>query len=451
MSPKPESSISPARRAAFDALVRVETKDAYASVLLASIEEGLLIGPDRALAQELVLGVLRWRRALDYLIELYAERRVGRLDAAVRTALRIGLYQIRFLTRIPVSAAVNDSVNLVKRARLASAAGMVNAVLRKAAVRVDDKIGAAIGDPAERAATELSHPTWLLERWTDWLGEGEARALALANNEAPKTAFRVNMLMTTVNAALDKLEGVGVAATESKTIPGAYYIESGPVAEIIRAAEQGLIYIQDPASQLVSLLLAPERGDRVLDLCAAPGSKSSHIAALTSGESWVVASDRRAHRLKTLMTVCRRLGAVSVDAVALDATADLPFDRSTRFDRVLVDAPCSGTGTLRRNPEIKWRLEPSDLPRLADLQLNLLNRAAGAVKKRGSVVYSTCSLEPEEGEGVVERFLDARPGFNVVRPELNSTLLTTGGYVRTFPHRQSIDGFFAAILEAPAK
>jgi 16S rRNA (cytosine967-C5)-methyltransferase len=212
-------------------------------------------------------------------------------------------------------------------------------------------------------------------------------------------------------------------------------------------AATGKIYTQDAASQLVSLLVDPKPGDRLLDLCAAPGSKTTHLAALAANRCFIVAGDRHHHRLRTLVKASRLLGVNAAAPLVFDASGPLPFLGETEFDRVLVDAPCSGTGTLRQNPEIKWRLLLEDLSRLSDLQLKLLSNAASAVKSGGRLVYSTCSLEPEEGEQVIGRLLEMRPDFFRIVPPVNGELITPDGFVRTFPHRHNTDGFFAAVLE----
>jgi 16S rRNA (cytosine967-C5)-methyltransferase len=259
---------------------------------------------------------------------------------------------------------------------------------------------------------------------------------------------RVNTLGRTAADVIASLSSAGVEARQSELVPGAFIVEGGTPPAVSRAAEEGLVYIQDQASQLVSLLLGAEASHRVLDLCAAPGSKSSHIAALTSGDAWIMACDIHHHRLVTLRATCERLGVRSLDAVALDATRELPIaEGASKFDRVLIDAPCSGTGTLRRNPEIKWRLAPGDMARLAELQLSLLDRAAGVVMPGGRLVYSTCSVEPEENEAVVGRFLGGGARFRLVTPSARPELITPDGFVRTFPHRHASDGFFAAVLE----
>jgi 16S rRNA (cytosine967-C5)-methyltransferase len=453
MNPKQSRQpVSPARRRTYDILLRVETESAYASVLVAAIFDSDLSREDRALVQEIVLGVLRWRGSLDYFIQRYAGRSVEQLDLPVVIALRIGLFQLRHLSRIPTSAAVNESVNMVKRARRSSAAGLVNAVLRKASMHLDEKAGAGIVDSVERASVELSHPRWLLERWQAMLGNEEAAQLALANNSPPAAAFRLNTLRATAGEVIFDLKSKGVITRESSLVPGAFVVEGGPSQIVNQAARSGLIYIQDQASQLVSALLGPRGGHRVLDLCAAPGSKSSHIAALAGAEAWVVACDRHPHRLATLRATCGRLGIDSIDPLVLDATRTLPFAESApKFDRVLVDAPCSGTGTLRGNPEIKWRLSAGDLIRLVELQLTLLKRGAQTVTPGGRLVYSTCSIEREENEEVVRCFLESDSSFRLSTPNARLDLITADGFVRTFPHRHGCDGFFAAVLERTEK
>jgi len=294
-------------------------------VLVGGLSDSALSPEDRALAQELVLGVLRWQRSLDYFIERYSERSIARFDLPVLIALRMGLYQLRHLSRIPQSAAVNESVNMVKRARTASAAPLVNAVLRQAARHLDATAGGELIDPLERASVELSHPRWMLDRWQSLFGDDETRQLALANNSPPATAFRVNTLRTSVKEVLTDLNSEGMTTRESQVAQGAFVVESGPASVMTAASRRGVIYVQDEASQLVSLLLEPESGHRVLDICAAPGSKTSHIAVLAEDKAWIVACDRHHHRLATLRAGCERLGIQSVDALELDATLALPF------------------------------------------------------------------------------------------------------------------------------
>jgi 16S rRNA (cytosine967-C5)-methyltransferase len=438
-------SISPARRAAFDILLRVETEGSYASVLLAALTN--LSREDRALAQELTLGVLRQQKTLDYFIERYTQRKIKKLDLPVVLALRLGLYQIRFLSRIPQSAAVNESVNLVKMARKMSAAGMVNAALRNAARHPEEKAGETVKDKFERFAVELSHTPWMLKHWAASIGEDEMQQLALANNQTPETSFRVNTLRADSEAMLARLEVEGVKTRVSKLTDGAYIIEGGHAAALTPFIEEGLIYIQDEASQLVSLLLDVKPNQRILDLCAAPGSKTSHIAALTQNRAQIVASDIHAHRLESLIANCQRLAVTSVETVLLGAVEELPFAQGEKFDRILIDAPCTGTGTLRRNPEIKWRLGLEDIKRLAEIQYTLLEKGAQLLGTGGRLIYSTCSVEREENEEVVQNFLKANTEFRLAQAAAPVDCLTPEGFVRTFPHKQGTDGFFAAMIE----
>ncbi|MGA3044817.1 MAG: transcription antitermination factor NusB [Bryobacteraceae bacterium] len=347
--------MSPARRLAFEILTAVE-RGGYASDLLAA-RAAPLDSRDAGLASEIVLGVLRYRAQLDYLIECYSGKAAARLDDAVRQALRMGIYQLRYLERVPAHAAVSESVELIKRARKRSAAGFANAVLRK----VDR---APVAWPS--AEIELSHPAWLLERWERQYGAETAAAIARANLRVPESYVN---------------------------------LETGRV--------------QDIGSQAIVPLLRLERGQTFLDLCAAPGNKTAQ--ALAAGVR-AMACDIHLHRLAGLK-------ALGIDLVVLDGTGPLPFRR--RFDRVLIDAPCSGTGTLAHNPEIKWRLRPEDLADLHARQVALLEQGRHALAPGGVLVYSTCSLEREENEDVVGTAPEA---------------------MRRLPGREEGDGFFAAVI-----
>jgi 16S rRNA (cytosine967-C5)-methyltransferase len=438
--------VSPARRAAFEILRRVEDEGAFAAPLLAGLSEELS-AEDRSLCYELVLGVLRRQLWLDRLLEHFAGRSGEKLDAPVRRALRLGLYQLRLLTRIPARAAVNESVNLTRSARLRSAAPFVNAVLRRAAREPDYDPADAINGPLERIAVATSHPVWLVERWSAASGRDEAEAFARANNDAAPASFRVNTLRTDGDALINQLRAAGAVVAPSRVAPGAWRVESG-AGDVLRAhACEGLIYMQDEASQLVAHVLGARAGERVLDVCAAPGSKATHIAALAGDGAHVVAGDLREQRLRVVKESCERMGVGSVSLVKLNAEASLPFAEET-FDRVLVDAPCTGTGTLRHNPEIRWRLAPANIVELAAVQRKILSEAARVVRRGGRLVYSTCSVEREEGEEVVAEFLRSREDFKQMKatPAPASCLLPSGA-ARTWPHRDDVDGFFVAALE----
>jgi len=421
--------ISPARLAALRILEQVEG-GGYSSVLLAA-EEPRLQAVDRALCHELVLGVLRWQLLLDTIVEHFSKKRVERLDQAVRIALRLGLYQLRFLTRIPASAAVNESVSLVRAARLSSAAAFVNAVLRRATREPEYDPAAEVSDPIEKIAVRTSHPVWLIERWASWMGLEETESFAHANNLVPPTAFRVVAKRGNQSEILSKLTAAGASLESSPVSEGAWRV-SGATLLLRELSAAGEIYLQDEASQLVAQLIDARQGERVLDLCAAPGGKTTMIAA---DRAIVVAADRSATRMETVVATTKLQQLESVKPVILDAAEPLPFAAET-FDRVLVDAPCSGTGTLRRNPEIRWRLKPSDIPVLAEQQKRILRNAIEMVKPGGRFVYSTCSVEIEENEEVIQAVIDDR--FRLVKN------------VRTWPHREGCDGFFIAAFEKSA-
>ena len=418
--------ISLARLAAFRILQQVET-GAFSSVLLAA-EETRLQPIDRPLCHELVLGVLRWQLFLDKIVEHFSKRRVESLDTAVRIALRLGLYQLRFLTRIPSSAAVNESVSLVRAARLSSATAFVNAVLRRAVREPEYDPASDVSDPLEKIAVQTSHPVWLIERWAKSFGVAETEAFARANNLVPPVTFRIVNTRANDTEVLAKLRDAGATLEASQIVDGAWRV-AGATSLLREMSAAGEIYLQDEASQLVAHAMEVKRGERVLDACAAPGGKTTLMADGVRDEAFIVAGDRSATRLATVVTTMRLHELNSITPVILDASAQMPFP-SESFDRVLIDAPCSGTGTLRANPEIRWRLNPVDFEKFAEQQKRILTRAVEVLKPGGRLVYSTCSVEPEENEKVIK--------------DLNLRLIRK---LRTWPQREGSDGFFIAIFE----
>ena len=426
-----QKTVSPARRAAFDILRRV-ADGAFSSVLLAA-DDPKLKTSDRALTHELVLGVLRWQAWLDKTIEHFSKRRIESLDQSVRIALRMGLYQLRFLSRIPASAAVNESVNLVRGAKLSSAAAFVNAVLRRVIRETDYDPGTEAQDPLEKLAIETSHPVWMIDRWMRSFGPAEAESLARANNEIPPTAFRVVNMRADETQVIQQLTDAG-AVIERSPIAAAAFRISGATAALRDLSAIGQIYLQDEASQLVAQMLDARPGDSVLDLCAAPGGKTTLIADRAGDKALVIAADRSATRMTTITTTSALHQLHSINVVLLDARDTLPFAPRS-FDRILVDAPCSGTGTLRRNPEIRWRLANEDIANFASDQEQFLRNAAIVLKPGGCLVYSTCSVEREENEEVIDNFISAHPNFTLEKT------------IRTWPHGEGSDGFFMAVLE----
>ncbi|HJP91314.1 MAG TPA: 16S rRNA (cytosine(967)-C(5))-methyltransferase RsmB [Pyrinomonadaceae bacterium] len=419
--------VSPARAAAFNILQQVET-GAFSSVLLAVVEPKLET-PDRALCHELVLGVLRWQLLLDKIVEHFSRRRIETLDAPVRIALRLGLYQLRFLSRIPESAAVNESVSLVRSARLSSATAFVNAVLRRAVREAEYDPAESVSDPIEKLAVQTSHPVWLIDRWAREFGPEETEAFARANNLVPPTAFRVVGNRAERTEVLDRLTAAGAVVEASAVAEDAWRI-SGATSLLRELSAAGQIYLQDEASQLVAQVMDVKAGERVLDLCAAPGGKTTLMADRAGDGAMIIAADRSAARMATVMATTRLHELKGIQPVFLDATETMPFQAGS-FDKVLVDAPCSGTGTLRRNPEIRWRLAEADIAAFAEVQKKILRNAVAAVRPGGRLVYSTCSVERDENENVIQ---DLGEHFRIVETQ------------RTWPHVHNSDGFFICVI-----
>lgn len=404
---------SAARRAAFEALLRVDRDAAYSDEVLHSPRWDRLGPRERALLTELVMGVLRHRGELDHMISGRLRKPLRGVDLEVLASLRLGAYQLRHMRTVPPHAAVSESVELVKAARKASAAGLVNAVLRRLPPR-----------PPPDEGLRLCHPEWLVGRWTEAFGPDACSALLAANLRPPAVYFRIPA-PAAPQGVLAALERAGLAA-EPTPVAGAYQLTKGSASEARRAAGDA-IAMQDLNSQRVAALLQVRPRSRVLDLCAAPGGKSRLLADTAP----VVAADRRLRRLRTM----RRLGDRGIRLVLLDAERPLPL--RARFDRILVDAPCSGTGTLARNPEIKWRLRPADLADLQARQERILRQAAQALEPGGVLLYSTCSLEPEENAQVVRSAIGGRRGWSARRA------------LATVPGRDPGDGFEAWRIESP--
>ncbi len=420
--------ISVARIAAFDILKRIEAEAAYSSVLLPEYEAGLSAA-DGSLCHELVLGVLRRQIWLDRAIGLLIGNK--KLDLAVRLALRLGLYQLGFLDKIPPHAAVSESVDLVRRAKKTSATGLVNAALRRA---IAETPLVQPEDELDRIVVETSHPLWLVERWIDQFGETEAAAIAAANNIPCTTAFRLT------GKEFD-VESIANLGRPSEYVNGC--LIAPKVSQELRAHySQGSIYFQDEASQMVAHAVdVPHRG-RVLDVCAAPGGKTGLIAAKATG-GMIVAGELHRSRIQFLKQNLARQGCDSVSVVQYDAATGFPFVEAS-FDAVLVDAPCSGTGTIRRNPEIRYRVTPLRLAELAGKQLAMLMNASKLVTAGGLLVYSTCSLEREENEAITVSFCELNGHFRRIAPNVPERFITAEGNARTWPHRDGMDGFFIA-------
>ncbi len=438
--------VSPARNVAYDILIRVERDGSYASELLNSPRMDTLSREDRALTYELVMSTLRWQSELDTQIAKYSSQKVSRLDGEVRVALRLGACQLSRLERIPAHAAVHESVELVKQSGKRSAVPYANAVLRKLAKDPHLLTAADVGHQATELAVEFAHPEWMVARWIDMYGYQAARAICAADQHAPGSALR----LCTADAEEELIEA-GIQIGPGALLTGARRLLAGDLAHSIPFRDHH-VAVQDEASQLVAALVG--RGTRILDCCAAPGGKTAAIAA-RNPEARITAVEVHEHRARALK---ERVAAMNVNVVTGNMVT---MEFAEKFDRVLADVPCSGTGTLAGNPEIKWRLKAEDLRGLKDLQLSILRSAAAALAPGGRLVYSTCSLEAEEGEGVVEQVLCGQDALTVipceqVLEELKSSGelawaepkgLVRGEFLRTLPGIHPCDGFFAAVLQ----
>jgi 16S rRNA (cytosine967-C5)-methyltransferase len=440
------TKIAPARQVAFQILWRVITEQAFATNLLASNLTSKLSPSDRSLTQEIVLGSLRQERFLDYFLEKVGNLKLNKLDKEILIILRLGFYQLHFLSRVPDYAVVNDCVNLTKISGKASASRLVNAVLRKL-TKLEIKEKFSCQDTAEEIAINHSHPTWLIKNWANHYGLTIAESIAESNNKPNPICFRVNNLKATTSQILELLKRNNIVIKPSSLLETAFCLVEGDTEILLKLANEGKIYLQDAASQLIAYLVAPKKGMRIFDACAAPGGKTTAIASLMENQGLIIAGDLHLARVKLIQQTAKKLEVKIIKPICYDATQAIPFTKNLLFDRVLVDAPCSGTGTLRHNPEIKWRLLPKKLEELSKLQLAILSNCAELVKPKGRLIYSTCSLEYEENEQVIEEFLSKNKDFQLIRAEVSTHLITKEGFIRTFPYRDNTEGFFAALLE----
>ncbi|MCX6906072.1 MAG: 16S rRNA (cytosine(967)-C(5))-methyltransferase RsmB [Verrucomicrobia bacterium] len=407
-------SVEKPREIAVQILLRRHTAHDYVENLLeTALEKGSLTGPDRGLVQELVCGVVRWQATLDWLI---ARKTGGREQKLVlQNLLRLGLYQLFWLDRIPDHAVVNETVELAKQFGCGPQAGFVNALLRMC-LREREALRQALADlKTTQPALGCSHPAWLCERWQQRWGDESLRKLVDWNNTPPKLWARVN----TLRARMDPLrelwatEGVEVKLHSFDWAGDLliYELISHRPLGTLASFNHGYLYIQDPSTLLAAHALNPQPGETVLDFCAAPGGKTTLMAQMMQNRGRIVAHDTVSERLALVKENCARLGVTCVETATSDTLESLAG--STLFDRVLVDAPCSNTGVLRRRVDLRWRIRPGEISRLQTIQGEILNQAAKRLKGGGVLVYSTCSLEPEENEAVVKSFLAGQPEFRL--------------------------------------
>ncbi len=453
-SPEPESTppverkslYSGPRGTAVKILNRVERTDSYLDkVLDAELKSPELSDPDKGLLSELVHGVLRWQNKLDWILNGFSHGNFAKSEINVKNTLRVALYQVLFLERIPHAAAVNEGVEFIKRIRGEKPAGLVNAVLRNIIRNIE---GIRYPDPAEDQAQYIavfySHPLWMVKRWLERYGVEETTALLTANNERPHLSLRVNHLKTDRASFLKILDQLQVQASPSRFLDR--FVRARGLSRIgqMESFRNGLFTVQDESAALPCLLLDPRPGERVIDLCAAPGGKTTNIAEVMRNDGQVIAVDKYEGKLNLIRTSCDRLGLRNVTFM----TADASTMSVEPADKVLLDAPCSGLGVLSKKPDIKWKRDIADIHKLRAIQNEIIENAALMVKPGGVLVYSTCTTEPEENQEVVKSFLQKHPEFVLddARRFVAADFVTPEGFVVTLPHRHEMDGSFAARL-----
>jgi len=437
-----------AREVALKIINDVVNNNAYANIALArEINRQKLSDQDRRFITELVYGTIKAKATLDWMISFYINRPIDKIAPVILNILRIGMYQMFFLSKIPVSAACNQAVELTKKYGHLGTVKFVNAVLRNAG-RTPEKI--VYPDKQKQIVKFLAltyfHPEWLVSRWVKRLGAEGAEELCRINNMTPLLCLRTNTLKNTRDELLTILEGEGFIAEPSTWTPEGIVCHSSPALSTLKSLHEGLFQIQDESSMLVAHVLGSQPGEFIIDACAAPGGKSTHIGALMQNKGHILSIDIHEHKLALIQENAQRLGISIIETALLNATT-IGSQYLGKADRVLVDAPCSGLGVLRRKADSRWRKEESMLQELPILQKAILHSAADCVKVGGILVYSTCTTEPEENQAVVESFLHDRQDFVLQK---TSSFLPALGHdadmVQLWPHIDHVDGFFIARL-----
>lgn len=448
--PQKRSLYEGVRGTAVKVLNRVERTDAYLDKLLdTELRSGDLPDVDKGLLTELVHGVLRWQNKLDWVLNGFSHGNFAKSEINVKNALRVGLYQILFLDRVPQAAAVNEAVEFIKRIRGEKPAGLVNAVLRNI---IRNRDGIRYPDPAQDPVQYLSvvgsHPHWMVKRWCARFGADETEKLLLANNERPHLSLRINKLKNEPASFLRSLQLQQIAFQPSKYLDYFVSVKTFPRIGQNELFKSGMFTIQDESAALPCLLLDAKPSDRVLDMCAAPGGKTTHLAEQMKNQGEIIAVDKYEVKLTFIKSACERLGLRNVKLLVADSATI----ECEPFDKVLLDAPCTGLGVLTKKPDLKWKRDITNVLKLSQMQRELLENAARLLKPGGVLVYSTCTTEPEENQDVVKRFLTQHPDFHLEHAAqfVNKNLTNEEGFIETFPHKHGIDGSFAArLVKAP--
>ncbi|PIC71759.1 16S rRNA (cytosine(967)-C(5))-methyltransferase [Sporosarcina sp. P16b] len=430
------------RDAALSMLMQIEEEQAYSNLLLHKTIEIYDLQPkDRALLTELTYGTLQQQMTLDYYLAPFVR---GKLQPWVRQLLRLSVYQIIYLSKIPEHAVVNEAVKIANKRGHKGVSSMVNgilrSILREGVPSLDE-----IEDPVTRLSIETSHPEWLIRRWIEQYGMEEATAAAVVNNQPPITTARINRTKTNIGEVIGLLKKEGITAIAGTLSDSSVQVESGNLAST-EVFKQGLLTIQDESSMLPAIALQVEPGMRVLDMCAAPGGKTTHIAERMKNDGEIQAHDLHPHKLRLIEQNAERLGLTSIHTNSGDSRELLKTYEPQSFDRVLVDAPCSGLGVIRRKPEIKYKKTLQDIENLTVIQKELLEVACQLVKKDGLLVYSTCTIDKSENEEIVEWFLREQPDFALVPHHIQEDD-NEPQYLQILPHDHQTDGFFVATLQ----
>lgn len=441
-----------ARDVALEVLLRVEQTRSYANLVLApALAKSSLSSRDRALTTELVYGTVRTLGTLDWALQERSNMPLAKLDPPVRALMRLGAYQLLF-TRIPPAAACFEAVQQAKRVSHEGSARFVNAVLRRLArERSRLEFPDIDEEPVRHIALKYSHPEWLVQRWLERLGLEDTLELCRADNLVPPLCLRANLTRTTRSELIVLLKRHGLVVSPHHKVPEALYVEGSGMVEGLPGFQAGLFTVQDESSMLATHALAPKAGERLLDACAGPGGKTTHLAEFMNDRGQILALDIHPHKLTLVRENAARLHLDCINTREADARR-LPPDLRGAFTKVLVDAPCSGTGVLRRRPDLRWRKTPEELTSLPKMQLKILVGASEALAVDGTLLYSTCSLEPEENMEVVTAFLALRPEFVLtdLRPTLGEFIqepTLRQGFLQLYPHKHELDGFFLAGLK----
>lgn len=441
------------REIALEILYGVETKESYSNLELNFLLDKYNPSrEERALATEIVYGVLRRRNTLDWIIEQFSRRTLDKMTPWIRNILRLSVYQLLFLDRIPVSAACNQGVELAKKRGHLGVSKFVNGVLRSIARNLDNLPCPKEEDLPHYISIKYSHPFWMVKRWLTRLGKEETIRLCEVNNQNPPLTIRANTLKVSRKELMDILEKCEIKVETGSLVPEAIKIKGVGSLSRLESYQKGFFQVQDESSMLVAYLVDPQPGETILDACSAPGGKATHLAQKMQNRGKIIANELHPHKIELIKENCRRLGIDIIETQIGDAR-NLSDTYLEKIDRVLVDAPCSGLGVLRRKPDARWKKELESIGKLREIQLSILESAAKCVKPGGIIVYTTCSIEPEENIEILKAFLERNKEFQLgnileyLPRKFEVKRLENAGYLQIYPQDYNSDGFFLSRME----